>query len=578
MDEVGQFAPRQELGFDPPARPEALFIASDTADVLPFLTPRILRQSLARLPFRELAGVLRDRLLPVALLPDLVLYAAQDEAARQLAESLGLKVVARMDKHSFLGAVHHVWGRRLVQEATRHLAQTQPQLSASRRFSRGQLWGVGGVVALACLLLVVLPQLFRLPVASLVIGFFFMAVIGLRILALLPGDPAAKEVALADDALPAYTVLVPLFREVRVLDQLMTALLALDYPAQLLDIKLLLEESDLPMQQALAARALPDHFEVIVVPAGLPQTKPRALTYALPFARGQLLTIYDAEDIPEPRQLRQAAAVFARNPPELACLQARLAFYNPNENWLTRQFTIEYGVLFGLILPALAREGLPLPLGGTSNHFRVAALVHVGGWDPYNVTEDADLGIRFARLGYRSGVLPGITYEEANSRLSNWMQQRARWLKGFMQTWLVHNREPAMLRQELGTMGFIAVQVLLLGLLISALFHPLFLVTALWLAVTADFSTPFESVAAMIVASLSSTIFLTGHVVSILAGHSALRRMGVMGWIIPLCTMPVYWLLISLSAWVAVWQFVMAPFHWNKTEHGLSRFQRRRTA
>jgi glycosyltransferase XagB len=181
---------------------------------------------------------------------------------------------------------------------------------------------------------------------------------------------------------------------------------------------------------------------VIVVPCGLPQTKPRALNYALCFARGSLLTIYDAEDIPDPRQLRRAAAAFAVLPQDTACLQAELVFDNANENWLTRQFTIEYAMLFGMILPALAAHRLPLPLGGTSNHFRIDALRRAGAWDAYNVTEDADLGIRLARLGFDTDTITSCTYEEANVSLRNWMRQRTRWMKGFLATWLVHMREP----------------------------------------------------------------------------------------------------------------------------------------
>ena len=229
----------------------------------------------------------------------------------------------------------------------------------------------------------------------------------------------------------------------------------------------------------MARLPLPPQFEIIVVPAGRPQTKPRALNYALPFCRGELLTIYDAEDIPEPDQLRKAARRFAAAAPELACLQAQLTFFNPNENWLTRQFTAEYAMLFGRLLPVLADHRLPLPLGGTSNHFRTAVLRAVGGWDPFNVTEDADLGLRLARHGYDTGTLDSLTYEEANTRLPNWMRQRARWLKGFLATWLVHMRDPARLMREVGPAGFWVAQAVTIGVFASALLHPLCLVATL---------------------------------------------------------------------------------------------------
>ncbi|GAG06077.1 unnamed protein product, partial [marine sediment metagenome] len=196
-------------------------------------------------------------------------------------------------------------------------------------------------------------------------------------------------------------------------EQLTGALRAIDYPASLLDIKLVFEEDDHETIDAVRALELPGYFEIIVVPPCNPRTKPKALNFALPFARGELLVIYDAEDIPDADQLRRAALAFHRAPEDLACMQAALAYYNADRNWLTRQFAIEYAGLFDVILPKLAISGLPVPLGGTSNHFRTAILREAGGWDPYNVTEDADLGIRLGRMGYRVEMLASTTLEEA---------------------------------------------------------------------------------------------------------------------------------------------------------------------
>ena len=109
---------------------------------------------------------------------------------------------------------------------------------------------------------------------------------------------------------------------------------------------------------------------MLVVPDGKPRTKPRALNYALQFATGDYLVIYDAEDRPDPDQLRKAAGRFRDAPREVVCLQARLTFDNASENWLSKQFAIEYASLFAGILPMLDAARLPLPLGGTSNHFR----------------------------------------------------------------------------------------------------------------------------------------------------------------------------------------------------------------
>jgi glycosyltransferase XagB len=379
---------------------------------------------------------------------------------------------------------------------------------------------------------------------------------------------------IADDELPVYSVLVPVFREIPVLNQLLTALKALDYPHHKLDIKLILEESDTNMVREVAGRTMPSYIEVIVVPSGKPQTKPRALNYALQFSRGSLITIYDAEDVPEPGQLRAAAEVFANAPPEMACVQARLVFYNPNENWLTRQFTIEYATLFSLVLPALAADGLPMPLGGTSNHFRTAILRNVGAWDPFNVTEDADLGFRLARAGYKTGVVDSVTYEEANARLGNWIHQRARWLKGFLQTWLVHMRDPWRSLSDLGLAGFWVLQATTIGLMVSVLFHPIILAYTIWMWAYMTPAPATENFFAIVLTGINITVFLVGYGVNLLAAHKALRKMSIAGWWGAILTIPVYWCLMFLAGWLAVWQFIWNPFHWNKTSHGLSSLQR----
>ena len=323
------------------------------------------------------------------------------------------------------------------------------------------------------------------------------------------------------------------------------------------------------MHRAIAALELPNHFEVIVVPSGNPQTKPRALNYALQFSRGELLTIYDAEDIPEPDQLRKAAAAFASGPHNLACLQAELTFYNANENWITRQFAIEYAVLFQSILPCLAREGMPLPLGGTSNHFRIRILRNVGAWDAYNVTEDADLGLRLARMGYLTQILDSKTFEEANTEFGNWISQRARWFKGFLQTWLVHMRRPSALPWEIGWDGIWAFQVTCFGTIFSSVVHPIFnclICYQLW----QNWQTPFShSIFATVIAGMSIVVSLVGYGTSLYAGYLACKRNGEIWWGV-LLTMPLYWLLMGVAGWLSLWQFIVAPFHWNKTKHGIS--------
>jgi len=323
---------------------------------------------------------------------------------------------------------------------------------------------------------------------------------------------------------------------------------------------------------AARALALPGNVEIVVVPELAPRTKPKALNYALPLARGDYLVIYDAEDRPERDQLRRAFHAFHIGPPHLATVQARLNIYNPGDSWLTRQFTLEYSALFDGLLPVLDRLELPIPLGGTSNHFRVSALKWLMAWDPFNVTEDADLGTRLARGGYRCRVVASTTYEEAPRSFGNWIRQRTRWLKGFVQTWLVHMRKPGALWRELGPRGFLAFQVMVGGTVLSALVHPWFYALVGYelfggggfLARPASlFGLPFWTIAWF--------DLVTGYLAAMALGFLAVRRRGLatLSWQILL--MPAYWLLISVAAYRAVWQFATAPFKWEKTEHGDAR-------
>ncbi|MEE4239078.1 MAG: glycosyltransferase family 2 protein, partial [Anderseniella sp.] len=503
-------------------------------------------------------------------------HMATDANAARLCRIAGHRVSGRAGRQDVIDAILQQDGRRLAYFAANRLADRQPLRSA--RGLAGwwpRLWlmlALVGPLAFAMLL----PEAAKLAAITL-FSLLFMAVSGFKLASLfVPGKAHMPQgPRLEDDALPVYTVLVPLFGETRVLAQIIASLKRLNYPATKLDVKILLEENDLPTRTMVAQLVAGTGFDVITVAAGKPQTKPRALNLGLMFARGELVTIYDAEDIPQPMQLRLAAQCFAAAPPEVACLQARLAYYNSNENWLTRQFTIEYASLFDLLLPLLARLGLPLPLGGTSNHFRYEALKAAGGWDAWNVTEDADLGLRLARMGYRSEVLNSTTFEEANCRLGNWLHQRARWLKGWMQTWLVIMRSPVSAWRGMGTAGFLTAQVLMAGMIGSALLHPLFLAVLLHdhvlapAAITGIVDQAYRAAAIM--------VLVTGYGVAMLAGLRALHVRRLHRLMPAVLTMPVYWLLVSAGGWLALWQLVNAPFHWNKTRHGISRVFRRQS-
>ena len=298
--------------------------------------------------------------------------------------------------------------------------------------------------------------------------------------------------------------------------------------------------------------------------------KPKALNYALPLARGEYLAIYDAEDRPERDQLRRAVDAFRRGPPNLAVVQARLNIYNLHDTWLTRQFTIEYSALFEGLLPTLTRLRLPIPLGGTSNHFRVSALKWLLAWDPYNVTEDADLGIRLTRSGYRCGIITSTTFEEAPCKLMGWLKQRTRWLKGYLVTWLVHMRRPRALWRELGPRGFAGFHLIIGGTVLAALVHPWVYVLAVFELASGGFLGPPSSLVALPFWVVAWFVLVTGYAGAMALGLAAVRKRGYRELVRQVPLMPLYWLLVSAAAYRALWPFVTDRFAWEKTEHGLA--------
>jgi glycosyltransferase XagB len=337
-------------------------------------------------------------------------------------------------------------------------------------------------------------------------------------------------------------------------------------------VKLILEADDHATKRALARLALGLPFEVITSPPIGPRTKPKALNVALLMARGAYTVIFDAEDIPEPDQLRRAVAMFKANDDRLACVQASLTIDNTDDNWITRIFTANYAGHFDVFLAGLAALRLPFPLGGSSNHFRTSVLRKIGAWDPYNVTEDADLGIRLFRLGYWAATLASATYEEAPARFWPWLRQRTRWYKGWMQTWLVHMRRPLRLVRELTPAGAIAFQLFLTCNVFAALIHPFFMITLGYCLLS---QSPLQTVAAMGPDSaVFVATFLGGYASTIALDLIGLRRRGLLahGWVLILT--PLYWLMLSLAAWRALYQLVCDPQGWEKTEHGLAKNSR----
>jgi glycosyltransferase XagB len=400
------------------------------------------------------------------------------------------------------------------------------------------------------------------------------ATMGLRLVALFARATGKQPVALPPDTprlaeykkLPRVSLLVPLLREEKVAEKLVGALAAMDYPAPLLDIKLVLEEDDYITRAAIAVTHLPTTIEVLVVPADGLKTKPRAMNYALPFCRGDIVGIYDAEDRPDPGQIRAVVAHLQDAPPQVACVQGFLDFYNTRKNWLSRCFTLEYAIWFRVILLGVQKLGIPIPLGGTTVFFRRAILERIGGWDAHNVTEDADLGMRLARFGYRCEMVATTTWEEANCRTIPWIKQRSRWLKGYVITWATHMRDPKALLADLGWRGFLGFQVLFLGAITSYLAIPMFWV--IWLGkVVFGFAFWQAYPHGMLWAFFVSMVL--GQVVMIVSAVIAARDSGRL-YLVPWAfTLVFYWPLGAIAAYRAVVEVFSRPTYWHKTEHGV---------
>ena len=459
----------------------------------------------------------------------------------------------------------------LAENAAWRLAWEQPQWSAHSGASRSQCLILISLLLLTGALAVLKPLVWFAALGW-GLAIFFSLVALFRTVLLTAGlfaawrarsaVPGASRIADAD--LPIYTVIAPLYDEPGSVAQLIDALTRLDYPPHRLDIKLALEADDEATLAAVRQLDLPAHFQVLRVPPLAPRTKPKACNYALAAAAGAHVVIYDAEDIPDTDQLRRAVVAFRAGGPNLACLQARLNYYNPRENWLTRQFTLEYSLWFDWLLPGLQALGLPIPLGGTSNHFRTGILRQLGGWDAYNVTEDADLGLRLARRGYDCAVLDATTMEEANCRHGNWLRQRTRWQKGYMQTWLVHMRRPLHLWRELGPRGFLGFQLFVGGTVALALSMPAaFLIFLLGVCACGP-QLP------NILTNLNGIVFILGVTVNALgaaAGAVGRKYYSLLGDII---LTPLYWGLTMLASLRALWQLAADPFYWEKTRHAIS--------
>jgi glycosyltransferase XagB len=448
---------------------------------------------------------------------------------------------------------------RVFGRACSGLADSRPDLSARTGLSLSQLCGGYSLLGALVVFAAYRPAALTTAITT-VLAVIFGLIIVLRLAATLAAifaRPSSAPPRLADDELPVLSLLVPLRGEnTDVVAALVDALGKLDYPHDRLEARLLIEADDKPTTDAVLAIDLPSWCEVVPVPPGAPRTKPKALNYGLEFTSGEIIAVFDAEDRPSPAQPREAIAAFKAGGSQLAVVQAPLLIHNARESWLARQFDIEYAIHFRVWLRFLARLGLPLALGGTSNYFRRDRLEAAGGWDAWNVTEDADLGLRLARFGGRAGIISEPTWEEAPARFRDWIAQRTRWMKGHLQTWLVVMRNPVKSAAGMGLLSFASVQLTLGGSLLASAVH---LPLILWMLL--GLFTPLVSLEGW-----HAALFGVGYGGVIAAALVAQRKLPPLH---ALLLLPFYWPLLSVAMVCALWEMKTRPHFWAKTPHGV---------
>lgn len=526
---------------------------------------------------------LRHQVLPVGRRGSVTLVAAPDLATFEsrrpwLERVLGPVAAVLMSGETIRQAIGAARGPQLARRAERRT----PANESVRGWSSGRTGALFlAIVALVAAGAATAPEaLFALLAGWAIVTL--AALTGLRTVAALAQlrasrglEPARMEppaVPRRGHRLPAISLLVPLYREDNIVPRLLERLQRLDYPPDRLEALLILEQDDDTTAAALAAAPLPGWMRTVAVPPASLRTKPRALNYALDFARGDIIGIYDAEDAPAPDQLLKVAQAFEAGPRDVACLQGVLDFYNARHNWLTRCFAIDYAVWFRLVLPGLVRLGIPIPLGGTTVFLRRDVLDSIGRWDAHNVTEDADLGIRLARHGFRTAFIPSVTLEEATATIPAWLRQRSRWIKGYAMTWVAHARAPVALWRELGARRFLGVQILLLGSVSQFVLAPV--LWSFWLVVL-GLPHPLESLAPRPLMLLLTALFLACEVTTLAVAGIAVaappRRRLI--WWIPL--LHLYFPLSAIACWKGLAELASRPFFWDKTTHGAGLSARR---
>ena len=453
-------------------------------------------------------------------------------------------------------------------------ADRVPLMSARNLVSRGQRNFLIGLLLVVVIGLVLNVQYTLVAIIAVFTLLYLVAVIYRAYLFTRSSRGNALEVVTDEEALivpdselPFYSILLPVYNEASVIINLIENLAQMDYPVSRLEVLLLVEEDDEETLDALRVADPSSQFKLVVIPPAEPRTKPKALNFGLTLAKGDIVAVYDAEDTPDILQLRRAAVALGRYGPEVACVQGQLSYRNATQNIITRWFTIEYAMWFSYFLPGLVTLDAPIPLGGTSNHFRRDALRALGGWDPYNVTEDCDLGIRMFREKYQIKVLESTTLEEANSDFVNWAKQRSRWYKGYLQTFLINLRAPRQLTKEIGLKGVGHLCAFVGGTPILAVVNPFFWgMTLLWFVAQPEFLKQIFPAPVYYVGLVLWAFgnFLLWYLTILTARHTRPE-----GLLLAAMLVPIYWVMMSIAAVKAMSQLVITPSFWEKTAHGL---------
>jgi glycosyltransferase XagB len=537
-------------------------------------------ESVRRVP---LELMVRERWIPIGVQDETCVMASvhlpSNAIRAQVRETLDVTEVEwRLTGYADIDqSLQEAFRNELLDNSILGLYRINPESCAYTVFTRSQFIIMGVLVAALISFIVAFPAT-ALLAGVIIINLCFSAGIVFKFAVAMVGARSeqrqvvtqAEVDELNDDDLPMYTVLVPAYKEANVVTLLFNNLRSLDYPPEKLDIILLLESDDDETIDAARGSIAPDAATILLIPDAPPKTKPKACNVGLQFARGEYVVIYDAEDRPEPDQLKRALIAFEKGGEDMVCVQAALNYFNRNENFLTRMFTLEYSFWFDYVLPGLDRLRLPIPLGGTSNHFRTGALKELGGWDPFNVTEDADLGIRASAQGYRVGVVNSTTFEEANNNTWNWIRQRSRWIKGYIQTVLVHLRHPLDLVRQTGWRQAFGFMVLIGGTPATFLAMPLAFVTSIWvMAFGRDATGGYPPV---LLATMSFN-FLVGNGLMIYLNLLAVYKRKYYQ-LVPFALLnPLYWCFHAFASYKAAIQLVTKPFYWEKTNHGITTHQ-----